>query len=270
MTPFWAAYLTFLVFFFGACIGSFLNVCIYRIPLDLSVVKPRSRCPKCETPIAWYDNVPMLSYVILRAKCRHCGVRISARYFFVELLTALLFLLVWQLHGMTVQTPAYWIIMAGLVVAMFVDFDHMIIPDRISLGGMAAGLAFSAMAPSLHGVETTLQSLAQSGIGLAAGSGSLWLVGVIGKLAFKKDAMGLGDVKLLGGLGAFLGWQAVIFIILISSVLGSVAGLFLIATGKKEFQSRIPYGPYLALAAVAWMLGGNLWWDRYIMWVSGQ
>jgi leader peptidase (prepilin peptidase)/N-methyltransferase len=269
MTPFWAAYLTVLVFLFGACVGSFLNVCIYRIPRDESVVTPRSHCPNCGKLIAWYDNVPMLSYVILRAKCRHCGLRISPRYFLVELLTAVLFLLVWDHHWLTAQTPAYWLIVAGLVVAMFVDFDHMIIPDRISLGGMVAGLAFSAIAPSLHWTDDVVVSLIRSAVGLIAGSGSLWLVGFFGKLAFKKDAMGLGDVKLLGGLGAFLGWQAVLFIIMISSVLGSFVGLFLIATRKKEFQSRIPFGPYLSIAAVIWMLGGDQWWNRYILWLSG-
>lgn len=270
LTPFWAAYLTVLVFFFGACLGSFLNVCIYRIPREESVVKPRSHCPNCRTMIAWYDNIPLVSYLVLRAKCRTCGVGISPRYFFVELLTALLFMMVWDRHGLTVVTPIYWLVVFGLVLATFVDLEHMIIPDRVSLGGIAAGLAISALAPSLHGTDLVLESMKQSGLGLVAGSGSLWLVGFIGKLAFRKDAMGMGDVKLLGALGAFLGWQAVVFIVMLSSVFGSAVGVFLIAARKKELQSRIPFGPYLALAAVVWMLGGNTWWDRYVQWISGQ
>jgi leader peptidase (prepilin peptidase)/N-methyltransferase len=270
MTPFLVVYLTVLAFFFGACVGSFLNVCIYRIPRDESVVHPRSHCPQCGNMIAWYDNIPLFSYLVLRAKCRHCGLHISARYFLVELLTAVLFLLVWNKYSLDVITPIYWLILSGLVLGTFVDFEHMIIPDRVSLGGMVAGLLCSALAPSLHGQTEWYRSVILSLIGLAVGSGSLWSVGVLGKMAFKKDAMGLGDVKLLGGLGAFLGWQAVVFIIMISSLLGSIVGIGLIFSGKKAWQSRIPYGPYLALAAVVWMLGGDAWWYAYARWVSGQ
>lgn len=269
MTPFLVVYLTVLVFFFGACVGSFLNVCIYRIPREESVVHPRSHCPQCGKMIAWYDNIPLVSYVALRAKCRNCGLHISSRYFLVELLTAVLFLLVWLRYGLHVVTPVYWLIISGLVLGTFVDFEHMIIPDRVSLGGMVSGLICSALAPSLHGEAEWLGSVIASLIGLAAGSGSLYAVGVLGKLAFKKDAMGLGDVKLLGGLGAFLGWQAVVFTIMLSSLMGSIVGLCLIASRKKEFQSRIPYGPYLALAAVIWILGGYTWWDAYARWLAG-
>jgi leader peptidase (prepilin peptidase)/N-methyltransferase len=269
MTPFWAAYLTVLVFLFGACLGSFLNVCIYRIPLEQSVVKPRSHCPGCGTMIAWYDNIPLLSYTLLRAKCRHCGMRISPRYFLVELLTGLLFLLVWDRYGISAFTPVYWLVLFGLILATFVDFEHMIIPDRCSLGGMALGLIASAIAPSIQGADNVLDSVVRSAVGLVAGSGSLWLVGFIGKLVFKKDAMGLGDVKLLGALGAFLGWQAVLFIVMVSSFIGSISGVVMILTGKKEWQSRIPYGPYIALAAVIWILGGNTLWQMYLGWVAG-
>ena len=270
MTPFLAAYLTFIVFFFGACLGSFLNVCIYRIPREESVITPRSHCPNCGKLIAWFDNIPMLSYLALRAKCRHCGVRISPRYFLVELLTALLFLLVWQRFGLSLVTPVYWLMVFGLILATFVDFEHMIIPDRCSLGGMVLGLAFSAVVPALHDAETIVQSLTRSLIGLAVGAGSLWSVGFVGKIVFKKDAMGLGDVKLLGALGAFLGWQAVVFIIMISSFFGSMVGIALILFGNKAWQSRIPFGPYLALAAVVWMLGGDTWWGLYMHWVLGE
>ncbi|MFH0908623.1 MAG: prepilin peptidase [bacterium] len=269
-SPFWAAYLTVLAFFFGACVGSFLNVCIYRIPREESVVHPRSHCPQCGKMIAWYDNIPLVSYLALRATCRHCGLHIRIRYFLVELLTAVLFLLVWNRYGLDVVTPIYWLVISGLVLGTFVDFEHMIIPDRVSLGGMAAGLVCSILAPSLHGETEWYRGLIDSAVGLAVGSGSLWSVGVLGKMVFKKDAMGLGDVKLLGGLGAFLGWQSVIFTIMVSSLFGSFVGICFIISRKKEWQSRIPYGPYLALAAVVWMLGGNGAWQAYVRWVAGQ
>lgn len=274
MTPFWAAYITLLAFFFGACVGSFLNVCIYRIPVGESVVHPRSHCPKCGTMISWYDNIPLVSWLALRAQCRHCRVPIPARYFIVELLTAVLFLWVWLHYGLWPEDPKYvlvpvfWLVVSGLILGTFVDFDHMIIPDRVSLGGMVAGLICSAAFPVLHEQESVWGSVRQSLIGLAAGSGSLYAVGVIGKLLFRKDAMGLGDVKLLGGMGAFFGWPAVVFIVMVSSLAGSAVGMFFILSGKREWQSRIPFGPYLALAAVIWMLGGYAWWDMYVNWLT--
>ena len=269
-SPFWIAYLTLLSFFFGACIGSFLNVCIYRIPEGLSVVTPRSRCPKCLTPIEWYDNIPLLGWLRLKGKCRACGVAISPRYFLVELLTGTLFLMVWNHYGFDMRTLIFWIAISGLILGTFVDFDHMIIPDRVSLGGQVIGLLCSVAFPVLHGKETHVEGAITSAIGLAVGFGSLWIVGYLGKLAFKKDAMGFGDVKLLGAMGAFLGWQGVLFIIMLSSLLGTVAGVSMIVTGHKEMQSRIPFGPYLSLAAVIWILGGHTWWTAYVNWIGGM
>jgi len=263
------AYISFWVFFIGCCVGSFLNVCIYRIPLEESVVKPRSHCPHCGKLIPWYDNIPLLSFLILRGRCRKCGEKISVRYFLVEALVGVLFLLVWLEYGVSVLTPIYWTIISGLVLGTFVDFEHMIIPDRVSIGGIIMGLILSPLVPSLHGVNTPLEGLVAGGIGFVVGFGSLWLVGVFGKMVFKKDAMGFGDVKLLGGLGALLGWQAVLFIIMFSSVIGSLVGLGFIVMKSKEWQSRVPYGPYLALAAVVWILWGYQWWDQYAAWVSG-
>ena len=268
-SPFWAAYLTFLAFFFGACVGSFLNVCIYRIPREESVVKPRSHCPHCGQMIPWYDNIPLVSWIALRARCRKCKGPISSRYFLVELLTAFLFLLVWNRFGMTVLTPIYWLAVSGLILGTFVDFEHLIIPDRVTLGGMAAGLVLSALFPVMHGKDTILASVLASVIGLMAGAGLLLFVGWLGRLAFKKDAMGLGDVKLLGAVGAFLGWKAVIFTIMISSVVGSVVGGAMVLLRRKEWQSQIPYGPYLALATLIWILGGSAWLDVYVKWLLG-
>ena len=270
LTPFWAAYLTLLAFFFGACWGSFLNVCIYRIPREESVVTPRSHCPGCGYMIAWYDNIPLVSWLALRARCRKCGIHISARYFLVELLTAVLFLLVWNHYGFDARTLVYWLAMFGLVLATFVDIEHMIIPDRCSIGGMILGVLASLLVPSLHGETTLARGGLASAIGLAAGFGSLWVVGFIGKLIFKKDAMGFGDVKLMGAIGAFLGAPAVLFTIMLSAILGSVAGGYLILSGRKEMQSRIPYGPYIAAAAVVWMLGGHGWWEAYVRYMVGE
>jgi leader peptidase (prepilin peptidase)/N-methyltransferase len=268
-SPFWAAYLTVLAFFFGACVGSFLNVCIHRIPYEESVIHPRSHCPKCGHMIAWYDNIPLVSWLALRAKCRGCGAPISPRYFLVELLTALLFLAAWNLNGISVITLVHWLVISGLILGTFVDFEHMIIPDRVTLGGMAAGLVCSTAFPVIQGRETWMQGLLASAAGLAIGSGLLLAVGQIGKMAFKKDAMGLGDVKLLGAIGAFFGWPSVLFTIMVSSLAGSAVGIALILRKNKEWQSRIPYGPYIALAALIWMLGGSGWWDAYVKWLMG-
>ncbi|MGD9875002.1 MAG: A24 family peptidase [Kiritimatiellia bacterium] len=257
------------VVFFGACVGSYLNVCIYRIPREESTIKPRSHCPHCGKLIAWYDNIPLLSWMALRAKCRNCKGKISSRYILVEALVAVLFFLVWMQYGLSPKTPVYWLMMGGLVLGTFVDFEHMIIPDRVSLGGLAAGLILSPLIPSLHGKSFWLDALMASAIGAALGGGLLYGVGVLGKMAFKKDAMGLGDVKLLAGLGAFLGWRAVLFIIMVSSFIGAFVGMGFIIAKKHEWQSRIPYGPYIALAAMIWILWGPQMWNWYLTMLSG-
>ncbi len=271
-------FLTVLIFVWGACIGSFLNVCIYRIPAGMSVATPRSHCPHCRTMIAWYDNIPLLSYLWLRARCRHCKVSIAPRYFGVELLTALLFLAVWfkfgfdpgpRMLGLAPVTalrliPIYWLVVSGLVLATFVDLDHMIIPDRISIGGIVAGIGLSALVPALHDVETVWPALARAGAGAATGFLSLWAIALFGRFLFKKEAMGFGDVKLMGALGAFFGVYAVFFILFVSSLAGSIIGVALIALQRKGLRARIPFGPFLALAAVMWMLWGPVLWEWYV------
>lgn len=266
---FMAWYGTIVSLVFGLCIGSFLNVCIYRIPRGLSIVAPRSFCPGCGKPIAWYDNLPVLSFLFLRGRCRHCGMRISARYPLIEMLTGALFVMVWNRFGATALTPIFCVMVSGLVVATFVDFDFMIIPDRTSLGGIAAGLVLSALVPTLHGVPDLAPALLRSVVGAASGGGILWLVAVVGKWAFKKDAMGLGDVKLLAAIGAFLGVPGVIYTILASSIAGTVIGLTLIGLGGHQWRSRLPYGPYLAAGAVSWILGGDQLWNWYVQFITG-
>jgi len=267
---FLSTYFAILSFLFGACVGSFLNVCIYRIPRDESVVTPRSHCPHCKRLIAWYDNIPLISFFVLRAKCRHCSMRISPRYVLVEALMAVIFFLIWQRFGMDLRTLAYWLMASGLVLGTFVDFEHMIIPDRVSLGGIVAGLLLSPLVPMLHNTTSRTDALIAGVFGAAIGAGALWSVGALGKFIFKKDAMGLGDVKLLGAIGAFCGWEGVLFTIIGSAFVGSLAGVSLIIFADKKWQSRIPYGPYLALAALVWVLGGSTWWNAYITWIMGQ
>lgn len=274
----WRVTFSLFSFILGACIGSFLNVCIFRIPRNVSVVRPRSFCPHCNRQIPAYLNIPLFSYFLLRARCRFCGSPISPRYFLVEALTAALFLLVWlsydfgqdpRLFWLTptphaLLVPVYWLMISGLILGTFVDFERMEIPDRVTLGGIAAGLILSALVPSLHGETTAHVSLLWSLAGLVLGSGVLWILGFFGTIIFRKDAMGLGDVKLLGAIGAFLGCSAVLFTLLISSLVGSVVGITLILMRKKTLQSQIPYGPYLALAAILWVLWGHGWVDYWM------
>lgn len=271
-------FFTLLAFFWGACIGSFLNVCIYRIPRRLSVVAPRSHCPGCKNLIAWYDNIPLVSWIALRARCRHCGTAISARYVIVELLTAVLFLLAWLKYGAgpgprmlglsgvehAGLVPVYWLIVSGLLLGGFVDCRHMIIPDRVTWGGMAAGLLLSPLVPALHGQTEAWPALKLAVLGAAFGFGLLWLVGVVGKFVFKKEAMGFGDVKLMGALGAFFGAGAVLFILFLSSLLGALFGLFFIATGRRTLGRHIPFGPYIVVASLVWLFWGPRLMEWYL------
>jgi leader peptidase (prepilin peptidase)/N-methyltransferase len=276
-------YLSMIVFWFGACFGSFLNVCIYRIPENISVVKPRSRCPKCLKQIGWRDNIPLLSWSLLRGKCRNCRVPISARYFTVELLTAVIFVLIWLQYsgapaarplglvwtGFILHVPVFWLFAFGLILGTFVDFDHMIIPDRVSLGGIVLGLICSFLVPTLQlqPGETDITgtvAIFRSAIGAAVGGGLLYGIGCIGKVMFRKDAMGLGDVKLLAAIGAFLGWQATIFTAMISSAIGAVVGIVLIVFCGREMGSRIPFGPYISVAALIWVLWGTPYWYDWV------
>jgi leader peptidase (prepilin peptidase)/N-methyltransferase len=275
----WHLFFTVLSFTWGACIGSYLNVCIYRIPRELSTHKPsRSFCPSCKTQIKWFHNIPILSYILLRGRCAYCGKHFTARYAVVELLTAILFTLVWFKFDITpgyrplglvpitswALIPIYWLMICGLILGTFVDFEHFIIPDRVTIGGIVAGIGLSLAVPALHGETSILKSFLASAVGFTMGFGILWLVSVFGKMLFKKDAMGFGDVKLLGAIGAFLGWRAVFFNIILSSFAGSIVGITLILLKKREMGSRIPYGPYIALAALLWILWGPTWWYAYI------
>jgi len=336
-------------FLFGSIVGSFLNVCIHRLPLGLSVVSPPSHCPSCKYSIPWYLNVPLFTWLYLKARCRNCGAPIAARYFLVELLTALLFLGSWLAFGRysAALVLIYCGVLAGLVVASFIDFEHFIIPDELTLGGMAAGFLCSILAPVLYGASSTASAMKQSLLGMLVGAGIIYLILRLGKLLFgrhhivlppdsliiftetsvvlpdgevpyedlfyrpsdvivlharrvemvdrccrdvsirltpdklqigeeefdpeqvphleavtgeivlPREAMGFGDVKFMGAIGAFLGWKAVLFSLMVSSLLGSMVGVTFIVLGKRAWSSRIPYGPYIAMAAALWLFGGG-------------
>ncbi len=338
---FWTA--TFFVF--GSILGSFLNVCIHRLPRELSIVNPPSHCPSCKYEIPWYLNIPILTWLMLGGRCSNCGAKIAPRYFLVELLTGVLFAACWITFGnfSVGVSIAYAFLLAGFVAATFTDFEHFIIPNEITFTGMVLGLIASAAAPELQGAGHWLEGLKRAGIGLAAGAGIVYLVLRFGKLMFgryhvdfapgekmlftdtdlilpngpvpygeffvrssdyirfhadhlemvdrcfwdvdveissavlrvgeqefdpepinymsattdtvelPREAMGLGDVKFMGAIGAFLGWQAVIFSLIVSSLVGALVGVGLIAVGRRDWSSRLPYGPYIALGATVWI-----------------
>jgi leader peptidase (prepilin peptidase)/N-methyltransferase len=341
-----------LVFFtFGCIVGSFLNVCIYRMPLDLSVVSPPSHCPHCKYSIPFYLNVPLLTWLSLRGRCKNCGAPISPRYFAVELLTGVAFLACWLTFGQHSPWIAavHCLFLAGLITATFIDFEHFIIPDEITIGGAVVGFVISFFLPQLHEARTVGEGMGRGLLGIAVGGGVVYAVLRLGKLLFgrqklklageskiaftdaavclpdqeipyeeifyrksdtivlkartvelidrsyrdvtlrlspdrlkigdeeinpetvphmdvvcseivlPREAMGLGDVKFMAAIGAFIGWQGALFSLMASSLIGSVVGIVLIAARKREWSSRMPYGPYIALAAVIWIFGGKKW-----------
>ena len=341
-------------FVLGCMVGSFLNVCIYRMPLELSVVSPPSHCPHCKYSIPFYLNIPLITWLALRGCCKNCSAPISPRYFIVELLTGIAFLACWLAYG-NPQHPlptlalalVYSIFLAGLICATFIDFEHFIIPDEITLGGMVVGFAASLVLPSLHDANSIQLGLCRSALGIVVGAGIIYGILRLGKLFFgrqkfvfppdsrivftetavclpdqaipyeeifyrktdtivlkadnvelvdrcyqnvmvrlspsmlqigderinpedvmhleavcsevtlPREAMGLGDVKFMGAIGAFIGWQGAIFSLMISSMIGAAVGIVLIALRRREWSSRLPYGPYIAAAAVIWLFGGK-------------
>jgi leader peptidase (prepilin peptidase)/N-methyltransferase len=351
-----AALWSVLAFVLGTVVGSFLNVCIHRMPRGLSLVSPPSHCPHCQYQIPWYLNIPLVTWLMLRGRCRNCGASIAARYFWVELLTGLLFLAVWIRHGP--ESPLTAVVYGGfvavLIAASFIDFEHYIIPDELTLGGVAAGCVASFLVPALHGQSTVAAGLREAMLGAAVGAGLMYGVLRLGKLLFgrhrvnlqgltrvvfsetalhlpdrdipyeeifyrstdtirlhaqrvelvdrcyrevevqlspqrlqigseewdptqvgymevwtdklvlPREAMGLGDVKFMAAIGAFLGWPAVLFSLMVSSLIGSIVGVTAVALRRREWSSRMPYGPYLAMAAVLWVLGGRDWVAQWL------
>jgi leader peptidase (prepilin peptidase)/N-methyltransferase len=241
VTPFWPTVIG--VFVIGASVGSFLNVVIHRLPMRQSLSFPGSHCPRCGVPIRPYDNIPLVSWLSLFGLCRECGASIPARYFFVELLTGLVTLAVVATHGLTVAGGAYTVLAWGLIAVTFIDLEYQIIPDEVSLGGVALGLALSPWLPI--GFDGAL-------IGLATGGGAFFLLA-----ALYPGGMGGGDIKLIAAIGAFLGWPGALLTILVASVGGSMVGGAAMAFAGKGRSSKIPFGPFLALGALVATLAGE-------------
>ncbi|HTL58336.1 MAG TPA: prepilin peptidase [Candidatus Limnocylindrales bacterium] len=346
-------------FVLGCMVGSFLNVCIHRMPLDQSIVSPPSHCPHCRYSIPWYLNIPLVTWLYLRGKCRNCGAPIAIRYFLVELLTGVVFLGCWLRfgHQSAVLALIFAVFLAGLIVATFIDFEHFIIPDEITFGGMVLGFLCSYLVPSLHGQTSLSGGARQSLLGMGVGAGVIYLILRVGKLVFgrhrvalptdtkivftetavqlpdkaipyedlfyresdtitlhartvelvdrcykevvvrlspealriddeklnpeevphleavsdqivlPREAMGLGDVKFMAAIGAFLGWHAVFFSLIVSSFIGSLVGMTLVVMRKRALSSRLPYGPYIAIAAGLWVFAGNeiIDWYKHLM-----
>jgi leader peptidase (prepilin peptidase) / N-methyltransferase len=244
------------VFMFGAVIGSFLNVCIYRLPLDQSVITPGSRCMSCGSSVRWFDNIPVFSWLILSGRCRTCGVGFSIRYPLVELLTASLTLLLFLRFGFTISFAIYFVFIAALIVVTFIDFDHQIIPDEISLPGIVFGFLASFFLPE----PGWISSLA----GIVVGWGSLALIFYSYLWLTGREGMGGGDAKLLAMLGAFLGLKSVPFIIFTSSLVGTIAGLSIMVMQRKGRHLAIPFGPYLALGATLYVFYGPQLMNWYL------
>lgn len=345
-------------FVFGCIVGSFLNVCIHRMPLGQSIVTPPSHCPHCQYQIPGWLNIPLVTWLWLRGQCANCRAPISPRYFAVELLTGLLFLATWLRFGAKGFAPPiiYCVLLAGLLVATFIDFEHFIIPDEITFGGIAVGVVLSGVFPEIHHGLRAADGLRDAAIGAAVGGALVYGILRLGKLLFgqqrvalepgtritftedelllptgpmsygelfyrsndtvafratqlemvdrcfrdvevrlstarlrvgaeefdpatvhhleavtdsvvlPREAMGFGDVKFMAAIGAFLGWPAVLFSLMVSAFIGSVVGVTLIVCRRREWSSRMPYGPYIALAAVIWLFGrGNI-----VPWLSGR
>ncbi len=232
----------FIVFLFGAVIGSFLNVCIHRLPREESVAWPASHCPTCRKPIAWYDNIPIVSYLVLRGRCRACQSPISIRYPLVETANAIGYVGVFWMFGFTAIACAYAALVSALVVVTGTDLSHTMIPDAVTLPGIVVGLLCAALILPI--------SVMESLTGILVGGGLLWFLAWISPYVFGKEGMGGGDIKLMAMVGAFIGWQPVLLAIMIGSFLGSMIGGTLMISGVISRREPIPFGPFLAIGSL--------------------
>ena len=237
-----------MVVVFGLCVGSFLNVCIYRIPVSKSIVYPGSMCPTCGTAIRYYDNIPLLGYFWLGGKCRQCRSPISIRYPLIELLTGTVALGLFLKYGVSIETLIYFAFACVLIVITFIDIDYRIIPDRISLPGIVVFFLAAMAVPSMNWLDALL--------GVVIGGGSLFLVAFVYHLLTRKEGMGGGDIKLLAMIGAFIGWQGVLFTIFVASAVGTLSGVLVMLHQKKGLKLAIPFGPFLSIGAIAYVFMG--------------
>jgi len=241
---------------FGLAWGSFLNVVIYRLPLRMSLFKPSSACPHCNEKIKFYDNIPVLSFLLLRGKCRHCKGRISPRYPLVELLTAVSFLLLYSQYSLSFFFFASCLFACALIALGFIDFYHQVLPDEITLPGLLLALVYSLFRTDLN--------LRQALVGAVAGAGFLLFIYVAYYLLRKKEGLGLGDVTMMLLIGAYLGWRQAFFTLILASFVGALVGIFFIIYQKKDFQYSLPFGTFLAPAAFAALLWGERIINAYL------
>ena len=241
----------------GLCVGSFLNVCIHRLPRGGSVLTPRSRCPNCEYELRWFDNIPVVSYLLLWGRCRQCRSRINLRYPIIEILTAVLFVAHYAVFGLTALMAIRLLFACALVVLFAIDLEHQILPNVITLPGIVAGLVFSLIFPP--GVFDAV-------LGVLIGGGVLWAIGEAYYRYSGQEGMGGGDVKMLAMVGAFLGWKLVLVTLVVSSVAGSLLGLLLILSRRGNLKQALPFGTFLALGALLASLAG----ERIVDWYAGM
>lgn len=246
---------TAIAFIFGSVVGSFLNVCIYRLPKQESIVFPGSHCPACRMAIRPWDNIPLLSFILLRGRCRDCGHPISWRYPLVEALTAILFATTVSRYGVTPRSVTLLIFLSALVMIAFIDLDHQIIPNIITLPGIPLGL--------LAGLALGEPPLLDRVIGTLAGAGFLYLVLFYGSAVYGQEAMGEGDLNLIALVGAFLGWKGVLITIFLGCLSGSVVGIALIVLHRLRRREHMPFGPFLAFGATLALFWGNRLIDLY-------
>jgi len=246
-----------LIFILGLIVGSFSNVCIYRIPRNESIIYPASHCPKCRSKIKPVDNIPLLSFILLKGRCRNCKSKISIQYPIVELLTGLIYLIIYLTYGLSVQTLIYIILSSALIIIAFIDLNEQIVPDVISLPGIAIGFIISFFVPYI--------SFINSALGVVVGGGIILIIGLAGSVIFKKEAMGGGDVKLAAMIGAFLGWRYIIISLFLGFFLGALAGIILILSKIKSREDVVPFGPFIVLGSFITLL----WGDKIITWYIG-
>lgn len=255
-------YLYFFSGLFGAVFGSFSSVCVSRIPEGKSIVRPGSHCPKCDHVLSWYENIPILSFIALGAKCKKCGAKISVRYLVLELLCAGLAMLTWWAYPSPLEFFVYYcLLVVPLVIVTFIDLEHMIIPDGISITGIFVGFGAHMLLRSHQGY---VSSAIDSGLGIIAGGGSLFLIAFLYEKIKKMEGLGGGDIKLMAALGAFYGWKAVIFIMFLSSVIGSIVGVGMMIALKKNSKYAIPFGPFIAAAGIVYLYFG----DELLQWYA--
>jgi leader peptidase (prepilin peptidase) / N-methyltransferase len=241
----------------GAIVGSFLNVCIYRLPREKSIVRPSSSCPGCGKPIRFYDNIPIISYLVLRGRCRDCAIPISIRYPVVEAITAVLFFLLYKRFGPAFELIVFIVFISALVVISFIDLEHSIIPDVLSIGGMVVGFLFSIARPLFHAMDPKF-GITDSLWGIGLGGGILFGIAWIYQLCAKREGMGGGDIKLLAMIGAFCGIKGVVFSLMAGSILGTAVGVPLMLMKGENGKYAIPFGPFLSLGAILYVYYGDV------------